>query len=628
MSACGHVLCGLLPGQPCGVTAPPIEEPLELVQKRKRGRPPKKRALMDMYELGKRDAQAGTPSRTNHSKSVADPHLEAMRLLKNVTPYVPKEPIATKPKVDRETLKEYRERLRTVERNRKAKASLAEFIRQGWEILEPGTPLLWNWHIEALANHLQWVFEDWIRTKKDPTFVQRVRNLLVNIPPGTAKSRIVSVFFVAWAWLHWPSWRVMCLSANPEVALRDASFCRQLIESKWYRESFGVEWELREDQNAKSNFENTAGGARGAKGITAKIIGLRADAIIVDDPHDAKEIYSDVQRKAVLTAWNDAIANRVNDLRTSIRIGVMQRLHEEDWSGFVLAQGIWCHVRLPMEYESKTECKCPTCEAGVNAFGWKDPRTVEGEVLHPLRFPPEVLADEKKKGSMYYSGQFQQRPAPAEGGMFKRLWWRFFRVEGSGTHPRPRPEGCVTRDVEPARVLPNMTASGAGSAFEWILVSLDAAFKDKPDGSRVSFLVIGGNKADRFVLDNHTEHMDYVQTKAKLRELQKKYPEVNRFLVEDKANGTAIINELNSEIGGIIEVKPEGGKESRAYAIQPLVEAGNVYLLDGAPWLDDFITELSLFPNGSKDDQVDSLSQALNYMRGSTDAARAERAFG
>lgn len=298
-------------------------------------------------------------------------------------------------------------------RVQKARNRLADFVRYGWDVLEPGTPLEWNWHIEAVCDHVQWMLDDWLRHRNDPSYAQRALNLLANVPPGTLKSRILNVYAPAWMWLKYPSWSVLCLSINPANVLRDARLSRDLITSKWYQVWFEPDWQIRDDHDAAGDYANTRRGVRQSKGLTAKITGQRADAIFVDDPNDAEQINSEAHREGVNDRWSSTIYNRVNDLRSSIRIGIMQRLHEGDWSGHVLATGAWAHLCLPMEFDPDLRC--------TTIFGFADPRTVEGEVLHPARFTPEVLAEYRRVLGPYgYAGQMQQRPAPKGGGMFKR----------------------------------------------------------------------------------------------------------------------------------------------------------------------------------------------------------------
>lgn len=478
----------------------------------------------------------------------------------------------------------------------RARGSLAEFVRLSWEVLEQDTPLEWHWHIDAIANHVQWMIEGWAGERK-----QVVQNLIINVPPGSLKSRIVSVCAPAWAWLRWPGARFLCMSANPDVARRDATFSRDLIQSHWYQSWFKPKWSMRTDMDAISSFGNTRGGTRNSKGLNAKIVGQRGDIQLIDDPNDPKTAHSETERTKVNTNYASSGFNRVTDSRRSPRIVIQQRTHEMDMTGFLRARGGWELLRIPMEFEAARRC--------TTKFGWQDPRTQDGEVLHPERNTPEVLeADLRALGSYGYAGQLNQNPAPAEGGMFKRASWRFWRHPGVHTLYRPDKS-----DTAPGVLLPKR--------LDWTVLSVDATFGGKEGrkgGSKVSMIVVGGYQADRYVLDNVTRKMGFDETCEAIRTIRHKY-EFDKILIENKANGPAIMNHLKKEIPRIIPVEPEGGKEARAWAIQPYVEAGNIYLPEGAEWLDDFITELSAFPRGANDDQVDALSQALIHMAETSD---------
>src|SRR5690606_38410943 len=144
----------------------------------------------------------------------------------------------------------------------KARRSLAHFFRQAWHVLNPGTRLLWSWHLDAICLHVQRVVEDWAKARTalnlGEDFEQLIQNLLVNVPPRTAKSLIISVMAPAWAWLHWPDLTLLCLSSNPDVAKRDSEFCRTVIESEWYQRSFEPNWRTTND--AETFITNSAGG--------------------------------------------------------------------------------------------------------------------------------------------------------------------------------------------------------------------------------------------------------------------------------------------------------------------------------------------------------------------------------
>lgn len=483
-----------------------------------------------------------------------------------------------------------------------ARAKLSHFIRLGWNVLEPGSALLWNWHIDAIADHVQWLLGEWMKHRADPAYEQQVRDLLVNVPPGTAKSRIVSVYAPAWIWLHDPTWRVICMAASQQVVHRDSMLCRELIGSHWYQETFKPAWFIRDDQDAKEKFENTLGGFRVAVPFKSVITGNRADALFIDDPHDAYEVHSQKERQKVLDKYDQAIRNRVNEPNHSTRLLIMQRLHEEDLSGHWLrqkaeleAQGkksLIEHLCLPMEFEEKRRCR--------TTLPWIDPRKMEGDILHEARFPREVLDKEKQAlGSIGYAGQMQQFPVPTAGGLFPRSVWPMYQFEGQG-QPGIR---TVGRDKRTGRLM-----------MDQVLISADLSVKETVTGSRTAIIVIGAKGADRFVLEVVAEPMDIVKQMARIQELVARFPEATRVVIEDKANGAPVITQLKSKIAGLVPYNPHGTKEARAVAVQPQIESGNVYLLQGARWMEDWLHEFEMFPNGAKDDLVDALSQALTYL--------------
>jgi len=511
--------------------------------------------------------------------------------------------------------------------------TLAEFVRQSWQVLEPTTQLDWNWHVDAICLHVQETLLDWLKHKQDPSHEQRIRNLLINVPPGSLKSRIVSVCTPAWFWLYDPSWRAIFLSANPRVALRDSVFCRDLIESDWYQNTFKPWWKLRADNNAKSSFWNSAGGFRNAGGMDSRITGDRGDALFVDDPHDADEVKSEVKREHVKERWDSAISNRVNDLRSSVRIGIMQRLDELDWAAHVKQQG-WAVLCIRQEFEPGLE---PT------PIGWEDPRTLPGELMMPSRFTAEILGAEKRRlTASGYAAQHQQNPSPSGGGMFKIRNWRL------------------------ALNLPPIMRT---------ILSVDAAFKC----SKTSDYVVIGSIAQtepvrttvklgpvgsdgKPTIKKIPEYQYWIpelwrgkagitDTEAQLQSMIGKYPQAHTKLIEDKANGPAIIERMRGVFSGIEPYQPgSNSKESRASAMAPVQERGDILLpcneqvraylkerrmdsitigewwdlhppehesnaehVPAPQWVKVFIDELAAFPTGAHDDQVDMLSQGVNW---------------
>lgn len=505
--------------------------------------------------------------------------------------------------------------------------SLSEFVRRGWHVLEPGVALEWNWHIQALCDHVQWMLEGWLRVnghRTHPTWQRRaaafVQNLVINVPPGTLKSRILMVFAPAWMWLHCPTWTVCATSGNPDNVTRDSDAHRDLVTSAWYRETFEIKWSIRDDIDAKAKWSNTAGGSRVSRGLISKFTGIHVDAIFLDDPDDAHEVYSEAARKRVHSKWTKAIKNRVNSTAKSIRIAIQQRVHEDDWTAAIALKQLWHPTKRPLGWawlclamELGKGPEVPDDYAG-SPWGWVDPRTSPGEVLHPSRFPPEVLADElESHGPHGYEAQYNQNPSALAGGMWETAWWRFWRPE-SGDVDTKRPPGCVSATDVPARKIP-CDASGV-PVFQWWAISVDCSFKETADGSRVSIGVWGGIGVDRFLVHDSTKPRGFTATLDDLRAIKKAYPKAGKIYIEDKANGPAVIDTLKKEMTGIIEIEPDGGKESRAFACEPAIASGHVYLLEGAGWLKEYVHEVSAFPNGKWDDRVDMTSQLLNVTRG------------
>jgi predicted phage terminase large subunit-like protein len=485
-------------------------------------------------------------------------------------------------------------------RGPEAKKNLHEFVRQAWATIHPGEPLSWNWHLKTICDHLQYLAFKLLDVRdqalRDPeneeTYELEDKNLLINVPPRSLKTEICGVFFPAWLWLHDPSIKIRYLSGNGKVRTKAARASRDLISSEWYQQAFDPAWKIRPDIDAIELYQNSVGGERHSATTNEKITGEGSDIIIIDDPLDAKEANSELIRTGVNDKWDTAIENRVNSRKRCLRIGIMQRLHEEDWAGHVLAQSTWRHVRLPTEFEpslgqpaNKLACKCEDCRNESSILGKYDHRE-PGELLHPARLGGKTLTEEKAKGSYYFAGQHQQRPAPAEGGMFKKVWWRYY---------------------DPGKPLPT---------FRRIIIAVDCSAKKTVTGSRTSMLVFGESGPNRYILDNITKPMDILDMKKAIRKLRERFPK-STIVIEDKAAGSDVIVELRVDLAGIVDWDPKGvSKESRAFSVVGIVEGGNVLLPMAAPWLDDFIHETAIFPNGSHDDQIDSLSMGLSYLRG------------
>jgi predicted phage terminase large subunit-like protein len=448
--------------------------------------------------------------------------------------------------------------------------SLAEFVKRSWSVIEPTTELVWNWHLDAICEHVQALLEGRIEKK----------NLVINVPPGSMKSRIVSVCAPCWMWTRRPAWKAIFASGSLEVALRDAMFCRILIDSQWYRDTFKPKWKISTNRKGLDSYYNTERGSRRAVTTGASITGERADALFIDDPIDAKKAYSDAERLSSITWYDQAFSSRLNDMSTGTRCLIMQRLHEEDLTGHLLKSNQWEHLMIPAEFEQKR--RSTTC------LNWTDPRTEEGDCFFPQRYTKRVLAEALYTlGSRGFSGQFQQRPTPLEGGIIKRKWLRYY-----GADPQTM-------------------------KFEQLIQSWDFTFKDTDGSDYVVGQVWGRIGCEMYLCDQIRAKMDFPASIAAIRALTAKWPKAYLKLVEDKANGPAVISTLKKEISGLVAYEPLGSKDARAHSVSPSFEAGNVLLPESAPWLSDYVEELVAFSGeGSTvhDDQIDATTAAVNRL--------------
>lgn len=519
---------------------------------------------------------------------------------------------AEKARYRKQVIKEERARIK-----KRCLESFAYFSKRAWKYIAK-QELIWSWHLDTLCNHLQALGEELIKARKDHSYEMRWHKLIINVPPRSGKSQFTSVLFPVWLWLHDPSLDFLCMSGQDDLVKRDSNVTRELLESKWFRRTFDIKWSFDPKVDSVHKYANTEGGKRYSKPWKAGVTGLGADVLLYDDPHDAKKAESEAERSAVTEKYDISISSRKEDPKRYLEILIMQRLHELDLAGHLLAKegGDWHHLCLPMVYEGRH--KYIHTKDNPTFLGFVDPRS-DGDILQPNRFDQKHLADQRTAlGSMGYAGQMQQLPAPMEGGFFKKAWWRFFRFEGQG-NPRPRPHGCIE---EPPRVIKSW------KDFDTALISVDCAFKKTETSDYVGIVAIGTKGPDRFIFGNWTARLSAKETAERVLEIRRMYPNCSRVLVEDAANGQAVVEYLSTSISGVIVVKPEGGKESRAFATCPQVEAGNVYLLDGASWLEDYVNELGTFPNAAHDDQVDATTQGLNYLSDTLDVARAKMLCG
>jgi predicted phage terminase large subunit-like protein len=486
--------------------------------------------------------------------------------------------------------------------------SLAAFVRLAWHIVEPGQAYVHGWHIDALCAHLEAV------TAGEEIDGVKLNRLLINIPPGTMKSLLVGVFWPAWEWgpQRMPHLRYLCASHSQNLAIRDNVRMRRLVVSEWYQACW-PHVSLAKDQNAKLKFENTSMGFREAV-AAGTITGSRGDRVIIDDPHSVESAASEQQRQSTLDWFLEAVPTRLNSPKNSAIIVIMQRLHEEDVSGTILDKALpYTHLMLPMEFEADRACATPVewwPEWSDEPIPFADPRTVDGELLFPERFPADVVERDKAvMGPYAVAGQLQQRPEPRGGGIIKREWWQLWE-----------------HDAYPA--------------MDFIVASLDTAYTTKSDGDYSALTIWGVFSGDVMARSVKTEDgveraysqqhprvmlMSAWAERLELHELVKKTADscrsmkVDRLLIENKAAGISVAQEIRRLFGhedwAVMLIDPKSqDKLSRLYSIQHLFAEGMVFSPDRA-WADKVMTQVGAFPRGKHDDLVDTVSQALRHMR-------------
>lgn len=459
-----------------------------------------------------------------------------------------------------------------IDRELVARGGLAAFIKLAWPILEPTAQLRWGWAMDALCEHLEAVSSG------------DIMRLLINIPPGCSKSLTTGVFWPAFEWGpgERPEYRIIGTSYSEAYATRDSRRMRDLVMSGWYQARWGHLVTL--TQIGEKYFGNTRKGWRQAVPFRS-LTGGRGHRVIVDDPHSTEQAESDADRGKAIRIFRESLPLRVVDPETSAIIVIMQRLHSSDVSGEIIAGDYgYEHLMLPMEFEPDRRCH--------TSIGFVDPRKDEGELLFPERFPPHVVERDKKALRAYgVAGQFQQRPAPREGGIVKAEWLSHrFRQRGA----RPR----------------------------MVVMSLDCASKPKErnDPTALGVFACFSDRVELWHVDvRRHEFPDLVRwVKDTYNSTGVRGPKApNAVLIEDKDAGQQLIQQLRRDTTmPIVACDPRGlDKVTRLDTETPFMESGNLWLPDDAPWAEDYVHEMITFPGAAHDDQADMTSQFLKWYR-------------
>lgn len=479
-------------------------------------------------------------------------------------------------------------RVENERQKRLCELSLAAFAKSAWHIIEPGTKLAWNWHLDTICGYLEAFHTGAIN-----------RRLIINIPPGTLKSILVSVMYPAWVWVSSPDKRFLTITNEQGLAIRDALRMKQIITSDWFQDKWPLT--LQADQNEKTLYSNEKRGFRQSQGITASNTGKRGDYLIIDDPIDAKHAFSDVIRTSVNDTWDQSLSSRLNDPVESGVLLIMQRLHTSDLAGHLQkkVKTKWTVLSIPMRYEDG-----PSFDAGIDIGKpeLNDPRTKKGELLFPGRFTSKSVESlEEDLGEYGSAGQLQQRPVPSGGGILKSHWWRMW--------PDDKP-------------LP---------VCEHVFLSYDTAFSERDmKSSAFSAMTRWGvfwhEQRQRYCLiclGRWFDRIGYDELRKQAKDWDKQF-EPDAHLIEKKATGISLIQDLRRALPSKIRSYSPGRGEdkiSRAHSVSPMFEAGLIYIAN-KKWATNnegtgLIDYVASFPNGAPPsaDLTDTVTQGCIYLR-------------
>lgn len=437
------------------------------------------------------------------------------------------------------------------------------FLEQAFHYVFPGESFSENWHIAIIARDLEQIL------------LSNHKRLVINVPPRSLKSFCVSVAWPAWLLGKNPANKIMVASYSQHLANKLSLDCRHLMSSDWFKYIF-PDFSFAGDQNQKHKFISSERGFRFATSVGGTATGEGGDVLIIDDPHNAAHIHSNARRKKVHNWFQQSFSSRLNDKKNGIIVLVMQRLHEDDLTSFIIKND-------PLHQWQK---RVIPAIADLNQ-DYPDGKVVyhfsEKAILHSDREGKKELERAKNElGGLAFAAQYLQKPAIACGEMLNRSWLRYYQL-------RP-------------------------TTFISLIHSWDTAIKSGDGHSYSVSTVWGYNQQGYYLLDVVRERLEYPELKRTIIDIARRDRPV-AILIEDKASGQSLLQDLKREHNlPVIGIRPTADKLTRFASVTPLFEAGLIYLPTQSHWLETYIAELTSFPGGGNDDQVDSTSQYLNYM--------------
>lgn len=438
------------------------------------------------------------------------------------------------------------------------------FARKFISVVEPETEFTWNWHLDELCAVLEKQYRG-----------ELPRNIDVNMPPRLLKSLIINVLYPCWVWTQDASKKIGSASSNANLALKFNVKRRDLILSREFQHYWPIR--LKEDQSTKTWFQNTKNGEMRSYSANGKVTGDGFDIQITDDLIDVKDSFRKKVRTEIKNWYSNAFHGRTQNKKKIIRINVNQRLHVDDISNHLVNTHGFSRMVLEMV---KTNSKLST-------IPFNDPREI-GEFMFPERYGPEEMAEDKKMGTYYWSSQFQQSPMPIGGGIIKKEWMRHWTVLPDFV------KTIITADL-------NMKEGGDFACFMYWGLTADGL---------------------KYLIDIVRGRWSYKKTKEEFKAFCKKHPAASYKFIEDKANGPALISDLEGDIK-LLKAWPEKkeykslDKVARLRLCEADFEGGNVIFpsIENMPIVEDIVTEITSFTeNGSttgNDDATDTATMGI-----------------
>lgn len=525
--------------------------------------------------------------------------------------------------------------LKIAEEREQCEAQLLTFLEKSWPHVD-NSEFQSCWAIEAMCDHLEAV-----------TF-GHIKRLLINVPPRCGKTTLCSIVHPAWTWarreksyLSGAQVKFLCASYSHTLSLDASNKSRRLLTSSWYQRLWPNQIAFQADQNAKHNYENTAGGARVATSVGGGLIGLGGDALIGDDLNNTEDVESEAERETVKQFWQEFHSTRLNNPNESAIIVIQQRLHHNDVSGLILESNEdWVHLCIPMRYDTSRSYVTVALPQYEDGEPYDDPREEEGELMWPERFDEAAVARlETSLGPYLAAGRLQQLPVPKGGGIIQDVWWQNWTAEAAsyGLEWSTKAQGLKEFPQMELVVGSVDTAYGEKEENNYSAMSVWGIWLDRGKNRRAMLMYAWAKRLPlhgRSVVIMPDEPKEvFLARKQKafglvelIADTCKRY-HIQRLLIENKTRGHDIANELHRlyarDNWGVEMTNPQKDKVARTHSVVPLF-TDNAVWAPNTQWAQNVIDQCSQFPKASNDDLHDTVTQFLNWSRENQLLARAD----